>query len=181
MSLQERLPGHGATTDRIYSLLSQHALDRVSSNLVAEVHERALHSRVSPTRIIEGHPYDEMLDLAFDSGPPGAPLRAPVVFLRHQLAIPAKKRVGRDECGDLSELASAQAFHAARKPAGLGVRELKALSAEPLSKNTVLLLQILDHFLLVSVQSSGQQDESELQRHGCHRVTLARPGRAKFD
>ena len=61
------------------------------------------------------------------------------------------------------------------------------MPAELRAENTVtrnlrfLLLEILDHFLLVSIQPTGQKNKSELQLQRCHRITLARPGRAKID
>jgi hypothetical protein len=83
-------------TDRIDSVLSEHALDCVSTDFVAEVHQRAANARVAPTRILESHPDDEALDFAVDSRTPRQPLGAAVVLLRNQLAIPVVAALARD-------------------------------------------------------------------------------------
>jgi hypothetical protein len=73
VSPQERLPSHGATPDRIDSVLGEHALNRVPADVVSEVHQRAAYTRVSPTRILDRHPDDQALNFAFDSRASGAP------------------------------------------------------------------------------------------------------------
>ena len=79
---QDRLPGDvttiGGTTSGIDSVLSEHALDRVSTDFAPEVHQRTASSRVSPKRILERHPNAEAPDFALDSRSPGQSLRAPV-------------------------------------------------------------------------------------------------------
>jgi hypothetical protein len=148
---------------------------------VVEIHQRAPDSRVSPSGVLKGHPHNEALDLFPDSRAPELPLRAPDVFLRDQIAIPAKQRVGRDDGRDASESARTKALRFSRQSTSLRVRKPKALSTDLLPENAVLLLQVFDDLLLVPTQPTGKQNKSELQRQRCHRETLARPGRAKFD
>jgi hypothetical protein len=74
MSPQERLPSHGTTPSRIDSVLGEHALDRVSANLVSEIHQGSADASVSPARILKGHPNDQLLDFALDSRTSGRPL-----------------------------------------------------------------------------------------------------------
>jgi hypothetical protein len=94
--------------------------------------------------------------------------------------VPAKKRIGRDDGGDLSETTSAQLLRLPGKLAALCVGEPDTLTAELLTKNAVLLLEILDRLLLVAAQPAGQQNDEILQRQRRHRHTLARSGRAKI-
>ena len=74
MGRQEGLPGHRTTPGWIDSVLGEHALDRVSADLVAEVHQGAPNARVSPSGSLESHPNDEALDLAIHSRTPGPSL-----------------------------------------------------------------------------------------------------------
>jgi hypothetical protein len=73
-----------------------------------------------------------------------------------------------------------------REPASLCVGESNSLSAELVTENSVtrklrfLLLEILDHFLLVAAQPAGEKKDQELQRQRCHREMRARPGRARI-
>jgi hypothetical protein len=156
---QEGLPCNWTPSDRIDSVLREHALDRVSTNFVAEVHERAANARVSPTRILDSNPNDEALDLALDSRSPRPPFRTSIVLLRDKIAIPAEQRIGCDDGRDVSEPATTKAFRFSCQSASLSIREPKAFPAELFRENAVLLLQILDHFLLVSIHLSGQQNE----------------------
>ncbi len=106
MGSQEGLPCHWTPSNRIDSVFSEHALDCVSANLVAEVHQRTANACVSPTRILESHPNDEALDLALDSRAAWPPFGTSIVLLRDQITIPAEQRVGCDDGRDVSESAT---------------------------------------------------------------------------
>ena len=90
MRPQERLPRHSLLPDGIEPVFEKNSFDRVSTDLVAEVVERSSDSRVTPARVVAGHPDDQLLD--FDRG-----LRATrpsgltaVVLPRDQLSVPPK-------------------------------------------------------------------------------------------
>ena len=74
----------------------------------------------------------------------------------------------------LTESASAQPLFRTGQPLPLGIREPRAFTAELVTENSVLLLEILDHLLLVSTKPSGEKNDQELQRQRCHRETLPR-------
>jgi hypothetical protein len=150
VSPEKRLPGHRTATRRINSVLSEHALDSVPADVVSEVYQRAVNTRVSPTRFRARHPDDQALNLALDSRTSGAPSRAPVVLRGNQLTVSAKKRVGRDDGRDLSEPTSAQPLRFPGEPPSLCVNESETLSAKLLTEHAVLLLEILDRLMLVA-------------------------------
>ena len=54
-------------------------------------------------------------------------------------------------------------------------------STKLLAESAVLLLEILDHLLLVAAKTAGQKNSEEFQRQRRHRKTLARPVRAEID
>jgi len=92
---------------------------------------------------------------------------------------PSEQCVGCDGGRDLSEPASAQPLCGTGQPTPLGIREPQAFPTELIAENPVLLLQILDHLVLVSAQPSGEKNDQELQTQGRHRETLARPTSCK--
>jgi hypothetical protein len=156
MGPQERLPSYRTTPGWIDSVLDNYALDRVSADAIPEVHELAANARVSPAGVLKGHPNDQLLDFAIDSGTSGPPPRASVVLRRDQLAIPAEQHIGCDDGGDLSKSSASKTLRFPSEPASLRVGESQTLPAEVLAENAVLLLQKLDHFLLVSAQPSSK-------------------------
>jgi len=95
MGRQEGLPGNRTTPNWIDSVLSWHAFDHVSADLVSEIHQGSAKARAPPTRILERHPNDEALDFSIDSRTSGPSLRAPVVLRRDQLAVPAEQPASR--------------------------------------------------------------------------------------
>jgi hypothetical protein len=138
---QEGLPIHGTATSRIDPILGEHAFDRISADLLPEVHQRAANARGSPKRILDRHPNDQALDFTVDSGPTRPPLRAPIVFPGDQLANPAEQRFRRDDGGDPSEAATTKALRVSRQSTPLGIREPQAFPVELLAENAVLLLE----------------------------------------
>jgi hypothetical protein len=60
------------------------------------------------------------------------------------------------------------------KTPALYLGESNAFSAQLLSKNAVLLLEILDHLVLVAIHPSGEGVHQELQREPIHGSRLAR-------
>ena len=103
MCLQKGLPGRGASTHRVDSVLCQDSFDGTSTNGVSQIRERALDSRVAPSRVVSRHLEDEALGLPNNPRSSWAALLAPIVLLRDEVSVPAKKRVGRDDYGDLAE------------------------------------------------------------------------------
>jgi hypothetical protein len=91
--------------------------------------ESSLDSGVAPSRIVDGHLYDEMLNLTLDPWPTWTAPRASIVFLRDQLPIPAKERIWGNHGGNLAEPAPSNGLRPASQPAALGVGEADALSA----------------------------------------------------
>ena len=78
------------------SRLAQDLADRGRRDTEPERGELALDSLVTPAGVLAREPQDEPAELTADSRAAGSPARvgpAP----RHELAMPAQKRVGRDE------------------------------------------------------------------------------------
>jgi hypothetical protein len=92
---------------RVDPVLLQDALDCVPSDLMAEVHQRALDTRVAPG-IFSRHPDHECHNLGRRFGPALPSLLAAVVLLGHQLLVPAQDRLGRCDRRDCCQHLPAQ-------------------------------------------------------------------------
>jgi hypothetical protein len=113
---EEGLPRHrlAALGSGFQAVLCEDALDRVASELVTEVAERAADPRVTPARVLGG----ELLD--------------------DELAIPAQDRIGGHQAGELFQGTSANGSALRGEPAALGIGEAQASVAELLAQRAVL-------------------------------------------
>src|SRR5215470_5879895 len=67
--------------------------------------------------------------------------------------MPAQNRVRRHDCGDPPQESSAQPMPLHREPAALVVRQPEALALQLLSEDVVLLYEVLNDALLLTVKS----------------------------
>jgi hypothetical protein len=63
---------------------------------------------------------------------------------------------------------------ASSKASSLNVGEPEAFASKLRVKKAVLLLEILDHFMLVTVRPAGEDQHQELQREPIHESKLTR-------
>jgi hypothetical protein len=63
---------------------------------------------------------------------------------------------------------------ASRKAPSLDIGKPKALASELLAQETVLLLEVLDRRLLVTIHPTGENQHQELQREPIHPASLTR-------
>jgi hypothetical protein len=114
---------------RVDPVLLQDALDCVPSDLMAEVHQRALDTRVAPG-ILSRHPDHESRDLGQGFRPPLPSLLAAIVLLGHKLSVPAQDRLRRrDGCHGCQTL-SAQRLAQRCQPPPFRIGEPHALRSE---------------------------------------------------
>jgi len=139
LRLQERLPRHSPLPHGIEPVVEKDPLDRVAADLVPQVVEGSPNSRVTPARILAGHPDNQLLD--FDGG-----LRttwpsslAAIVFPGDQLSMPSKQPVWRDQGVEFEKPFSADRFGLHREPTALLIGESQSLSAELVAQGSILL------------------------------------------
>ncbi len=95
VGLRERLPRHSLLPHGIEPIVEKDPLDRVSTDLVAQVLEGSPNSRVTPARVLAGHPDNQRLDFDCGLGTARPSGLAAVVLPSNQLSTPSKKRVWR--------------------------------------------------------------------------------------
>ena len=95
-------------------------------------------------------------------GCPGCFRRSAFVPLpRNEPSVPGEEGVGSDDTGDFRQEFAAEGLALCREPSSLGVGEAQSSSTEPSSEDFVLLEQVGDSGLLVTVDPTGDGDRKE--------------------
>ena len=166
MSRQEGLPrclrtalwrGHDA-------VVLEDRFDRVSGDVVTEVLEPAADTRVAPRRVLLRHADDKRGDVRLRARTAGTSLLRAVVLVGDQKPVPAQDRVRCHDAGDVRETLPSEGlpFHGESPP--LIVGEANASRAVCRAEDPVLLQQVLDDVLLLSIDPAGEQQEQEGER-----------------
>ena len=164
--LQERLPGHvpAPLGRRVDSVVVQDPLHRGPGDSVAEVRERAADPRVAPPRIVDRHPDHELGDVLSGHWSTSTSAGAAIVFLGDQSPVPTQDRIRGDDARDLRQDLPAEFVTAHSESTTLGVRQAKRPRAQVFSEDPILLPEIVDQIVLVTVHPASEREDEELQR-----------------
>ena len=164
--LQERLPGHvpASLGRRVDSVGVQDPLHRGPGDSVAEVRERAADPRVAPPRIVDRHPDHELGDVLSGHWSTSTSAGAAIVFRGDQSPVPTQDRIRGDEARDLRQDPPAEFVTAHSESTTLGVRQAKRPRAQVFSEDPILLPEIVDQIVLVTVHPASEREDEELQR-----------------
>ena len=164
--LQERLPGHvpAPLGRRVDSVVVQDPLHRGPGDSVAEVRERAADPRVAPPRIVDRHPDHELGDVLSGHWSTSTSAGAAIVFLGDQSPVPTQDRIRGDDACDLRQDPPAEFVTAHSESTTLGVRQAKRPRAQVFSEDPILLPEIVDQIVLVTVHPASEREDEELQR-----------------
>ena len=166
MSGEECLPGHlrAALRCGLDAVVLQDRFDRVPSDVVAEVLQPAADARVAPGRILVRHAHDERGDVRLGGRATGAPRLRTVVLLGDESPVPTQDRVGCHDASDGREVTTAEdlAFHG--ETASLVVGEAQSSGTVHRAEDPVLLEQVVNDRLLVSIDPAREQQEEEGER-----------------
>ena len=164
--LQERLPGHvpAPLGRRVDSVVVQDPLHRGPGDSVAEVRERAADPRVAPPRIVDRHPDHELGDVLSGHWSTSTSAGAAIVFLGDQSPVPTQDRIRGDDARDLRQDPPAEFVTAHSESTTLGVRQAKRPRAQVFSEDPILLPEIVDQIVLVTVHPASEREDEELQR-----------------
>ena len=164
--LQERLPGHvpAPLGRRVDSVVVQDPLHRGPGDSVAEVRERAADPRVAPPRIVDRHPDHELGDVLSGHWSTSTSAGAAIVFRGDQSPVPTQDRIRGDDARDLRQDLSAEFVTAHSESTTLGVRQAKRPRAQVFSEDPILLPEIVDQIVLVTVHPASEREDEELQR-----------------
>jgi len=135
---------------------------------VAQVVECAANPGVTPSRILTGHPHDQLFDSGGCPGATNLPVLAAVILLRDQPPVPPKQGVWCRQGSDLEEPFSADRPGLRCQTTALTICEKQTLSTQLLEKYAVLFLQVLDHVLLAAIYPSGEHQHQEFQLQRVH-------------
>ena len=81
------------------------------------------------------------------------------VNLTIPVAVPAQKRSGCGNGGNLGQHLAAQSLSLDGEPAPVVVREPETLAPKPAPEHTVLLSQVVNHILLLAVDPASQNEQ----------------------
>ncbi len=138
--------------------------DRSAGYLMAEILKSALDPGVSPSRIITRHAENELGDLLHHAWSSRLSPRAVVPLPRNQPPVPGQDRVRSDDRRHVAQELSTErlAFH--REPSSLVIGEAETLATELAFEDAVLLDEVINDILLVTVDPAGDGDQKELPR-----------------
>ena len=131
---------------------------------VAEVRERAADPRVAPPRIVDRHPDHELGDVLSGHWSTSTSAGAAIVFLGDQSPVPTQDRIRGDDARDLRQDPPAEFVTAHSESTTLGVRQAKRPRAQVFSEDPILLPEIVDQIVLVTVHPASEREDEELQR-----------------
>lgn len=141
-------------------------LDRVSSDVVAEVLQAATNTRVPPSRILVRHARDERRDVRLGGRATRAPRLRTVVFRGDESPVPAQDRVGCHDAGDGCEVTTAEEMTFHGETASLVVGQRQASGTVQRAKDAVFLEQVVDNCLLVSIDPAENRSTTKANGDG---------------
>lgn len=145
---------------------------------MSEVAERSPNSGVAPARVLTGHRQDQSLDV--DGGLRSArkPALGPIIFSRDQLPVPPEQSIRGHQSLYLEEPSSSDPLGHDGESAALLIGKPESLSGQLRAQYSVtrklrfLLLEVLDHILLASIDPASEDQHQKLQRQSVHRAEL---------
>ena len=110
---------------------------------------------------------------------------AAIVCLGDQSPVPTQDRIRGDDARDLRQDPPAEFVTAHSESTTLGVRQAKRPRAQVFSEDPILLPEIVDQIVLVTVHPASEREDEELQRrrHSLRllgRLDQHRPGLGRF-
>jgi len=133
-------------------------------DVISDVGQRALHTIVTPARILLGEIDHEVDDHLPQARPTGFSFLRRVPFLGHSLAMPTENHVGCEPRSEFLKSLAAEDLSFHRQPSPLIVVEQDAFVTELLFQLSILGAKILGRFLLLTILASRQDEEVELPR-----------------
>ncbi len=158
MCFDEGAPRHALTPLWCWhdTVVCEASFAGMAPDVISEVLECAPQPCVPPCRVLLRHAHEELTNVLRRRWSARATVLAAIVLGRNEVAIPAQKRIGSDDGGDLGQRFSTQSLGLDGEPAALNVREPESFAAKLGSEHTVLLLEVVDHGLLIAVDPASQ-------------------------
>jgi hypothetical protein len=144
----------------------QNSANGPSAQLVPEIRHGAPDPRVAPAAILLRHAQHQRNKFCPDARPTRATSLNERPFPCHQLAVPAKQRLRRNDRAKLVQCFAPQRPRLLRKLSAFGVSEDDAPSTKPRAKHAILDFQIVDRRRLLPLQPTSDHHQQELEK-GC--------------
>jgi len=166
VNFQECRPGAArlALRSRLKPSLLQNLGDGAAGQLAAEIEQGASDARIAPGRILSCHGDDELDQVGLSPSTSGSAPRATVVLTSDELAVPAQKRLGRDERRDAAQRGAADRVRAHRESPALSQREAQAPRALLLTEHSIFFHQVLEQQAIGSPQPACDHEDQELKQ-----------------
>jgi hypothetical protein len=171
MRLEESSPGSVLTPNRrrIKSVTAADVVDGRIAQSVAEIIQGPDDAVATPTRIFPEHFDDELFEFRIYRRSADGICSGKGPLPSDQNPKPTEQSVGSDHRGDLPKTAPPDDFRFPSQPEALRLGEAPGFAAELFEENPILLLEVFDHRLLVSVHPTSHGNQKELEL-GCHRA-----------
>jgi hypothetical protein len=129
------------------------------SNLMSQIGQCTADSRVSPGGVFKRHLHNEIHDRFHDTRATRTTPMTVIPFQRYEFAMPAQKRVRRNQGFKLVQHLPPDCTCFPSQEASLGVGEANAAPTQALLEYSVLLLKILDHIQLMAVDPTSEHQQ----------------------
>ena len=120
-----------------------------------------------PLGILDRHPDHARGHVTSRHRPASTAAGAAVVCLGDHSPVPAENRVRRDDAGDLHPDAPSELLTAYGESTALGIGQAKRPRAQVLPEDPILLPEIVDQIVLVTVHPASEREDEELSRRYC--------------
>jgi len=138
---------------------------------MTEVHQGTLDAAIAPRRILFSHAYDEWLDFLRDTGTSKLTTVLTAIKLPgEQSLVPAQEGVWRGDGRHRFEAFATKGMGQRGKAAAFRISESQPVAAELGCEDAILLDQIRDYLLLVTLHPAGNRGDEHLQDHGVSSV-----------
>lgn len=135
-----------------------------SSNSVTKFAEFTFNPFITPQSILCCKADNQLPDLKHYSWATGLSGFAPIILGSNQPAVSPHDRIGGDNRADFREHFVAQSFTEYCQSSALFIGQPDLLVAELLSKNSILLFEVIDCSLLLLVEDSSNNHAEKLPR-----------------
>jgi hypothetical protein len=130
-----------------------------------------------PIAVLGRHADPQLLELVGGALTARATLLAAIIFPGQELAVPRQERLRRDEGGQFAEHPATEFLGPHRQTPALVVVQAQPTTAELFPKNSVLLREVVDDVLALSVRPAREENQQESKPDrvpdaSIHRITL---------
>ncbi|MHC4406087.1 MAG: hypothetical protein ACYTG0_41145 [Planctomycetota bacterium] len=148
---------------RFDAMVSEDIANSLIGDLVTKVRQGALDPVISPAHIFArqaNNKIDNLLPYTWASH--GCATFAVIPLSRNQHTVPPEDRIRREECADFAEELAAKNLSLDSQTAPLIVVQQDAFLTEFLFEHLILGPQVLDDFLLLTIDPTSENDEIQL-------------------